>query len=368
MTIWYPFKSFFEVEPDTVWRIPELEEPENDEEIPFFQPTAVPVHVVAEDAKIRCNEGRLIIQRPGHPDIERPLEFVSALHIHGWAQITSPCISQLMKQGTHVMWRSASGYPLCQSLPIHQHSLQKRMKQYQAYESKLALSIAGSLISAKISNMRGLVRRRMNKVAKLELKSMLTLKRKALHAKSIPSLLGLEGAATAKYFAYWPRFISDQAEGFSFENGRSKRPPQDRINAALSYAYALLIGECQCALAGEGLDARLGFLHSQRAGRPALALDLVEPFRPLIADTAILRGVNLRQLTKENFQETENGIHLNEDGKKIVIQLMEERYNTETKFPGFDYAMPYRTILNMQSRAISDSLLNGKAPVVMEMI
>ena len=367
MTIWYPFKSFFESEPANSWPIPELDDPFDDEEIPFFQPTAAPVHVLAAETKIRCSEGRLVIEQEGKDTIERPMEYVSALHIHGWSHVTSPCLHQLMKQGSPIIWRSVTGYPICQTHPIHQHGLQKRMKHYQAYNKKPSLQIAQALVSAKINNMRGIIRRKMKSIAELQLKSMLKIKEKAYKAKNIPSLLGLEGAATAKYFAYWPRFISSQAEGFSFEMGRTKRPPQDKVNAALSYAYALLIGECQCAIVGEGLDPRLGFLHSQRAGRPALALDIAEPFRPLIADLAVLRGINLRKLKAEHFEEIENGISLTENGKKIVIALLEERYNTETKFPGLDNSLPYRTLIGIQCKAISDALLNNTQPKMMEM-
>jgi CRISPR-associated protein Cas1 len=154
--------------------------------------------------------------------------------------------------------------------------------------------------------------------------------------------------------------ISDRAKGFEFE-GRSRRPPQDPLNAALSYCYAVLLGETLAAVVATGLDPRLGFLHAPRAGKPALALDLLEPFRPLIADRAVLAGVNTGRFEEHHFEERNGGVWLSETGRRLALTLLEDRLSGTLKLPGRDAPTTYREVIGFQAKAIA-AALTGDAP------
>ena len=163
MTQWFTWKQLFgptDTPVEAPWPPPLMDEPPDDDGQHIISPVASPVHVLSGSALVRVDNGVLIVEREGEPAFERPIELVSAVHIHGWATITSPCISQLIDQGTPVIWRGATGYPIGCSSPMHQAGLEARRAQYAAVELPQGLAIAQALVSAKITNMRGLVRRR----------------------------------------------------------------------------------------------------------------------------------------------------------------------------------------------------------------
>jgi CRISP-associated protein Cas1 len=322
MTKWFGWWHFFgggsQVDPSS-WLPPAMDKgrEDEDEEVRLISPLAAPVHIRSGSALVRIENGVLVVEREGEPRFERPIELVSAVHIHGPGTITSPCVAQLVAQGTPVLWRSPNGYPIGCASPMHQAGLEARRAQYAAVGAPSGLAIAQNLVAAKIVNMRGLVRRRAA-LAGRECLDM--LQHQARHARSAPTLdtlLGLEGAATAQSFAAWPTMISARAGDLTLDTG-TRRPPQDEVNAMLSYAYAVLAGECLCACAAAGLDPRRGFLHRPRAGRPALALDLVEPFRPLVADQAVLSGLNNGQLKPEHFRIDGHAMLMTDDGRRLA--------------------------------------------------
>lgn len=314
-----------DVEGDAPWPPPTLGEPAGEETEHVISPVAAPLHVLSGSALIRVDNGVVAVERPGEEVFERPIELISAGHIHGWGTITSPTVAQLLAQGTPVVWRGATGYPIGFACPLHQAGLEARRAQYTGVDKPQGLGIARALVAAKIVNMRGLVRRRAALAGRDCLDAMQHQSRRAETAPSLETLLGIEGAATALYFAAWPEMISTRAGELTLAT-RTRRPPRDEVNALLSYAYAVLAGECLSACAAAGLDPRQGFLHRPRAGRPALALDLMEPFRPLIADQAILSGLNNGQLRQEHFRVEGGAVLLSDDGRKLALELLERRY------------------------------------------
>ena len=142
---------------------------------------------------------------------------------------------------------------------------------------------------------------------------------------------------------------------------RTRRPPQDEVNALLSYAYAVLAGECLGACAASGLDPRQGFLHRPRAGRPALALDLMEPFRPLIADQAVLAGLNNGQLKAEHFRTEGYAVLLTDHGRRLAIELLERRLLGSVTLEGRSEATTWREAIGLSARGLVDALRNGTA-------
>jgi CRISPR-associated protein Cas1 len=215
---------------------------------------------------VRVDNGVIVVEREGEAPFERPMELVSAVHIHGWATITSPCVAQLLAQGSPVVWRSPTGYPLGASAPLHSAGLETRRAQYAATATDHGIAIARALVRAKIVNMRGLVRRRAALPGRACLDELEHHGRRVQTATSLETLLGLEGAATALYFSAWPEMLSARAGELTLQT-RTRRPPQDEVNALLSFAYAVLAGECLVSCVAAGLDPRQGFLHRPRAGR-----------------------------------------------------------------------------------------------------
>jgi CRISPR-associated endonuclease Cas1 len=341
-----------------LWPPPAIEEPNEDVAPRTISPVAAPVHVRSGSALIRIDNGVLAVEREGEARFERPVELVSAVHIHGWATITSPCVAELIRQGTPVVWRGATGYPVGCASAMHQAGLEARRAQYAAAGTARSLAIAQALVRAKIVNMRGVVRRKAALPGRECLDRLLHHARQAESAATIDTLLGIEGAATALYFAAWPEMISARAGDLSL-GARTRRPPRDEVNALLSYAYAVLAGECLSACVAAGLDPRQGFLHRPRAGRPSLALDLMEPFRPLIADQAVLAGLNHGQMKEEQFTAEGNAVLLSEAGRRLALELIERRFLGAVTIEGRSEPITWREAIGLSAKALAEALKAG---------
>lgn len=367
MSQWFSLKRLFgratPLEPPA-WPPPVMDEAADEEPGRALSPVAAPVHVRSGSALVRVDNGVLVVEREGEPRFERPIELVSAVHIHGWATITSPCVAELVSQGTPVIWRGATGYPIGCASPMNEAGLEVRRAQYAAVGTPASLAIARALVVAKILNMRGLVRRRAALPGRQCLDVLARHAERARSAPTIDTLLGTEGAATALYFAAWPEMISARAGDLTLP-GRTRRPPQDEVNALLSYAYAVLAGECLSACSAAALDPRQGFLHRPRAGRPALALDLMEPFRPLVADQAVLVGLNNGQMKPEHFSIQDHAVLLSEDGRRLALELLERRLLGTVTLEGRSEPVTWREAVGLSARALADALRHGTpfAPV-----
>lgn len=358
MTLWYSLRALLRSTPDTPldWPPPQVPELADDEDASQrLSPVASPVHILAGSALVRVRDRTLVVEKPDAPAFERPIELVSSLHIHGWAGVTSPTIAALLGQGTPVVWRGATGFPIGWSMPLHTAGLDSRRAQYAAVGTQRALELARAFVTAKIVNMKGVARRKATLRGREKLERLNHDARVAREARSLAQLLGIEGAASARYFAAWPDLISDRAHNFEW-TGRTRRPPRDIINALLSYLYALLAGECLCAVVAAGLDPRLGLLHQARAGRPALALDLMEPFRPLIADQAVLTGINTGQVQPTMFDESDEGQRFTDDGRRLAIELYEKRMSATITVEGRSEPMSYRACIEQDARNLSTAL------------
>jgi CRISPR-associated endonuclease Cas1 len=371
MTRFFDWRHFFRrgVEPLAApWLPPAAEdaaESEEAEESRSLSPLAAPVHVCSGSAVVRIDNGVLMVEREGEARFERPVELVSAVHIHGWATITSPCVAQLVRQGTPVIWRGATGYPIGCAQPLHQAGLAARRAQYAAAGAAQGLAIAQALVAAKIVNMRGLVRRRAALAGRDGLDVLQRHAAQARLAPTLDTLLGLEGAATAQYFAAWPQMIAARAGDLTLDT-RTRRPPQDEVNALISYAYAVLAGECLAAAVAAGLDPRQGFLHRPRAGRPALALDLMEPFRPLIADQAILGGLNNGRVKPAHFRLEGHAVLLTEDGRKLALDLIEHRLAGTVTLDGRAETVSWRIAIGLSARRLAEALRRGTTFAALE--
>jgi CRISPR-associated protein Cas1 len=245
------------------------------------------------------------------------------------------------------------------------NNIELRVTQFRnADDRDAALALARSFVGAKIRNARVLLRRNGGEGVAEAVHDLQRLARKADRVPDVDALLGIEGAAARTYYRalgllFSPRAFRSGLE-FDFER-RSRRPPRDRVNAVLSFLYGLLTKECTLAVRRVGFDPLLGFYHQPRFGRPALALDLMEEFRPLIADSVLLTLVNGLRLTPGDFVERAGAVSLTASGRRAVISAFEQRMLTDVVHPVFGYRVSYRRVLELQARLLGAALL-GDVP------
>jgi CRISPR-associated protein Cas1 len=196
-----------------------------------------------------------------------------------------------------------------------------------------------------------------------ELREMKRLANWAESAVSLPELLGIEGAAARIYFGHFAGMIKPKddfqggSDGLTFDfTTRNRRPPRDGVNALLSLGYSLLAKDLTVACYAVGFDPMIGFYHQPRHGRPALALDLMEPLRPLVADSAVLSAINTRMVTEGDLTRAGAAVSLKPKGRKAFFRAYEQRMDTLVTHPMFDYRVSYRRLLEIQARLLAKVL------------
>lgn len=288
---------------------------------------------------------------------EARLREISQVNLFGAVEITAPALIDLMQRGIPVLYFTRGGWFQGISTGHTHKNVELRMRQYYfAGDRKKSLSIARCLIQGKIRNCRTQIRRNDPESQKVALERLDRLAKDAKSASSIEKLLGIEGTAAEIYFGRLDSLLKGDS-GFSFEN-RNRRPPKDPVNAVLSYLYAVLAKDVFVSLLAVGFDPYLGFYHQPRYGRPALALDMMEEFRPLIADSTAVTLFNNGELTQKDFIKTGMGISLKHQAKRAVLGAYERRMGTEITHPIFNYKVSYRRVLEVQSRLLSRVLFS----------
>lgn len=318
-----------------------------------------PVYVTLQGTVIGVSHERLEVRRDGKVEASYRLLDVSQVCVFGNATVSSQAVRELMRRDIPVLWFSYGGWfsGMAEGLPGKNVDL--RMAQYRASADK-QLGIARRMISGKIRNSRTLLRRNARGGTGQALEQLKSLAVQALEAASPEQLLGIEGTAARLYFGAFPAMIGDTVtvdiSGFS-ENGRTRRPPKDPINAVLSFCYSLLVKDLTVALYGNGFDPYLGVLHRPRFGRPALALDLAEEFRPLVAESVALQVFNNGEVGPRDFKIRAGGCMLESSGRKAVLRAHERRMDHDIIHPQFGYKASYRRILDIQTRILGATLL-----------
>ncbi len=181
---------------------------------------------------------------------------------------------------------------------------------------------------------------------------------RAAQARTDNELLGFEGDAAARYFRLFPAMFGDTARdfpAFSFEK-RTRRPTADPVNALLSFAYAMLTRTWLTALSAVGFDPYLGFYHHPRFGRPALALDMMEPFRPILADSTVIQAINNGEVKADGFLASGDAVNLKPAAKRAFIAAYERRLDQEVTHPVFGYRLSMRRLLEVQARLLARHL------------
>ncbi len=317
----------------------------------------VPLYVVGQGQTVRKRGERLEIWSRTEKTAEAKLREISQISLFGGASITTPALSEILQRGIPVCHFSYGGWFYGMSQGTFHKNIELRIQQYKlADDSIRSLQIARQLINGKIRNCRTLLRRNDSDIPKDYLITLNRLAKDALDAAAPEILLGIEGASAQIYFSRFNDLLKIENSRIFFEN-RNKRPPKDPVNAVLSYLYGVMVKEFFVTLLSAGFDPYLGFFHRPRYGRPALALDLMEEFRPLLADSTALTLFNNGELTEKDFINRGVGVSLTPKGKKTVIAGYERRMNTEITHPIFGYKVSYRRILEVQTRLLSRVVL-----------
>jgi CRISPR-associated protein Cas1 len=176
-------------------------------------------------------------------------------------------------------------------------------------------------------------------------------------AANLDTVRGIEGEAARTYFDNLTRLLRKDARAAFAMNGRSRRPPRDRFNALLSFVYSMVMNDCRSALESVGLDPQLGFLHAVRPGRAALALDLMEEFRAILADRLVLTLINRGQISEKDFEERPGGaVHMQDDARKTVVVAYQERKQEELTHPLLDTKAPFGLLPDLQARFMARTI------------
>ncbi|HLI91453.1 MAG TPA: type I-D CRISPR-associated endonuclease Cas1d [Ktedonobacteraceae bacterium] len=320
------------------------------------------LYLSEQQSIVKKRDNHLIVQYQDKRSVEVPLLKVSQVVVSGDVTLTTPALHTLLDMGIEVCFLSLYGqFRGRLSPPVAKNALLRR-EQYRAHsDPSRALAIAQACVSGKLENMRTMLlrlnRTLVDKDVAAAAEAIRRITRQVPAAQAVGSLLGFEGNGSSAYFGVFARLLRHP---MNFTH-RRRRPPTDPINAMLSLGYTLLLHQVSSAIQTVGFDPYIGFLHQPRYGRPALALDLMEEFRPIIADSVVLNIVNHRILTEKDFQEELGVVHLKADARKTFYARFEERLQEELQHPYFGYRTSYRRCLELQARLLGKSL-TGEIP------
>lgn len=315
---------------------------------------AVPFYVQEQGARIGKSRKVLTVRKDGKELARVRLKDVSQVVLCGNVQISTQTVQLCCEAEVPVVYLSTGHwfYGITRGITLR-NSFDRAAQFEQSADEDRCLQLSRALVQAKGANQRTLLGRNARPRPDDSLLRMKTILGKMEHAESLDELRGLEGNVAALYFRHFSRMLRprDFDAEFHFE-GRNRRPPRDPINALLSFGYALLAKECTVALMGEGLDPWWGFFHRPRHGRPALALDLMEEFRAVVVDSAVLTAVNTGMVARKDFRVTKAGCVLTAPARRALIRAYEARLDQLVTHPIFDYRASWRSILRLQARLL----------------
>lgn len=321
--------------------------------------TALPLYVQTPGARIN-KSGEVLVIESEEQKTQVAIGDISELVLYGPVSLTTPAIAALLREEIPVTFASTGGWVLGHTVSTGHRNVSIRIAQYRAaFDERRSLAFARSLVAAKIRNSRVFLRRNFKTGDETEhnlaLQALVRLADRAAYAPSEAELLGLEGEAAARYFRLFATMLGDVARGFpefGFDK-RTRRPPADPVNAMLSLGYALLTRTWLTTLSAVGFDPYLGFYHRPRFGRPALALDMMEPYRAILADSTVVQVVNNGEVKADGFVASGPAVNLKPHARRAFIAAYERRLDQEATHPVFGYRVSMRRLLEVQARLLA---------------
>jgi CRISPR-associated protein Cas1 len=327
-----------------------------------------PLYVTGHGLSIAKRGDVLQIKQRDQPVQDVRLNEISQVNVFGNVQLTSAAVQSLCFAEKPIAHFSFGGwfYGLTQGLGLKNVFLRKRQFAL-ADQPFFCLNVAREFVAAKIRNQRTMLRRNHLEPSQNALSQMRRYALFALNTGGLPELLGIEGNAARIYFANFSGMLKSPGDDarpapFTFEFARrNRRPPTDPVNALLSFAYSLLTKDLTIICHSVGLDPFIGFFHQPRFGRPALALDLLEEFRPLIADSVVLNAINTGMVNADDFIRVGPAVALKPAARSAFLRAYEQRMDTLITHPLFGYRVNYRRVLEIQTRLLA-RVLTGEVP------
>jgi len=310
----------------------------------------------------------LVVKLHGKEISRVPMHAVRQVVVFGNVQVSTQALHTLLENEIGISYLTGYGKFIGSFQPAPAKNVGLREAQYRRFaDSSECLMLAKAVVRAKLGNQRTLLMRSLRSgddrgSDEPAAHALADLIRKADDATSLESLLGLEGQGAALYFGEFSRFLKPQTLGKGFDfTTRNRRPPKDPVNALLSFAYALLTKDCFAAVCTVGFDPYKGFFHRNRHGKPSLALDLLEEFRPVIADSVVLTLLNNEMLGRGDFMTWKDGCQLTETGRRAFFSAYEQRKATVVTHPVYGYRMSYSRMMEVQARMLA-AYVRGTVP------
>ncbi|MEN6440884.1 MAG: CRISPR-associated endonuclease Cas1 [Syntrophobacter sp.] len=323
------------------------------------------IHVVAQQEGVKVGVRGMelrVTDKNGSAVKTIPLANLESLSLLGSVQITTQAVHVLADMNTPVAFLSSAGRLVAMIDPLDSVSAEVRRSQIRKLDRMdVCLELARALVSAKIMNQRTLLLRNHGSLPDGVAADLVKEGRNAAQSDSVDAVRGHEGQAAAIYFKHFAGMFKGPLSVEFDANGRKRRPPPDPINSCLSLAYSMLTHECVAALRLARLEPSIGGFHVSRPGRPALALDLMEPFRPLIGDSVAITCFNRGELTEGHFLRTASGCSLTDAGRRSFFNALGRRMDTEVTHPVFEYRLSYRRMIVLHARMVA-AWLTGDIP------
>lgn len=308
---------------------------------------------------------RLLVVKENDVLRDMPLIHLGQVVISGNVNLTTPAMQTLLHEGIPVVFLSAYGrYHGALTPQVSRNSLLRSAQHKVANNPDACLALSKAFVHGKVANMRTMLQRRKWQAPDTEnpalqplfanIKAMKAMEKRIHKATELSELLGIEGNASAAYFSAF-NFMLKSEIGFDFQR-RSRRPPADPINALLSFAYSLLTADLMSAIQTVGLDPYIGFFHQLKYGKPCLALDLMEEFRPIIADSVVITLINNRRIKPDDFTQSHGGWYLKDHRRKVFYAAYEGRKNETITHPLFKYKITFRRAMELQVRLLAKCL------------
>lgn len=320
------------------------------------------LYITTPDRYISLDGENVVISAERQEIARVPLHNLERIMLFGGAGASPALMGKCVSESRELVFMSRSGKFLARVEGEVNGNVLLRRKQYRvADKPQESLKIARNIIAAKLYNSRWVLERTIRdhsmridtelfKSKSLFLKNAVD---NAMKAENIDILRGIEGEAASVYFSVFDDMILQQKDDFKF-NGRNRRPPLDRVNAVLSFAYSLCTSMCTSALEAVGLDAYVGFMHTDRPGRRSLALDLLEEFRAVMCDRFVLTMINKRTISPDHFEMREDGaVLLNDEGRRAFLTAWQNRKDEEIKHPFLEEKVQWGMIPYTQALLLS---------------
>ena len=337
------------------------------------------IYVTSEDAWVRKDGANIVVEVDGTERGRAPIHMIGSLVCFGRAGVSPALLAACAESGVALSFLTPNGRFIARVEGPRTGNVLLRRAQYSASDdAERAVPIVRGVVAAKAANQRTVLRRALrdhgvtmepparSAIEYAEQRMGDTIRR-TLSARDTAGLRGLEGEAAMLYFGVFDHLVRVAGEPFRFR-GRSRRPAMDRINALLNFLYALLGHDCRSALESVGLDPQVGFLHADRPGRASLALDLMEEFRPGMAERLALSLINRRQLVASDFVIEDGGaVLMKDDARKAVLVAWQERKKEEWRHPYLDEKVTLGLVPHVQAQLLARHLrgdIDGYPPFI----